>query len=170
MTVKRGKREACVKRLELDEHLPFLMNRAGNLVIQLFSRDLASFDLTVPMWRVLAVLEEQGAQRLTDLAVLTSIEVSTLSRLVASMEARGFLTRDIAPESRREVVIAISPAGSGVLSQVVPIALDYETHLLAGVTPEDLAATKRTLRIAFDRLLERAGRSVPKGRKGDGAA
>ena len=74
------------------EHLPFLMNWAGNLVIQLFSKDLSGFGLTVPMWRVLAVLEEEGAQRLTDLAIMTSIEVSTLSRLIAGMELRGLLT------------------------------------------------------------------------------
>ena len=45
------------------------------------------------MYRVLAALAEQGGpQRLGELALLTSIETSTLSRLATEMQRRGYLT------------------------------------------------------------------------------
>lgn len=149
------------RKLELDDHLPYLMNRAGSLVIQLYSRDLAPWELTVPMWRVLAVLQEHGAHRLTDLSVLTAVDVSTLSRIVGAMTRKSFVTRSVAPDNRREVVISLTPEGRAALAKVVPIALAYEDDITAGVSAQDLAATKRTLKHVFDRLLARAGVAEP---------
>ena len=166
-TVRRSSRQQA--RFELDHHLPYLMNRAGNLVIQMFSRDLAPLGLTVPMWRTLAVLAKHGELRLTDLATLTSIEISTLSRIIGTMSRRKFVTRGIPNANRREVSIAITETGKGALAVAVPIALDYERELTAGVDLEDVEASKRMLRIAFERLLARSGlEKVVRPRRQDG--
>ncbi len=149
------------KKLTLDDHLPYLLNRAGNLVIQLFSRDLAQWGLTVPMWRILAVLGERGPQRLVDLAVLTSIDVSTLSRTIGSMVRRGFVTRGVAPDNRREVVISLTAEGRKISTKPVPMAVRYEQSLTSGLSAKDLAASKRVLKAVFERLATQAGRSIP---------
>ncbi|HEY8580927.1 MAG TPA: MarR family transcriptional regulator, partial [Beijerinckiaceae bacterium] len=137
------------------------MNRAGSLVIQLYSRDLAAWGLTVPMWRVLATLQERGPQRLIDLAVLTAIDVSTLSRTIGAMARKSFVTRSVAPDNRREVVISATKEGRAALARAVPVALAYEDDLVAGVPEADLAATKRTLTHVFARLMLRAGQAAP---------
>jgi DNA-binding MarR family transcriptional regulator len=64
--------------LDLRSYLPYLLNRVGFAVTDVFSETLAADDLTVPMWRVLAVLLHHGPQRIGDLADLTSIEISPL--------------------------------------------------------------------------------------------
>jgi DNA-binding MarR family transcriptional regulator len=147
--------------LALDANLPFLINRAGSLVIQLFSRDLARFGLTVPMWRVLAVLIERGDQRLVDLAILTSIEMSTLSRTISLMHRRKLLSRHVSPSNRREVVISASAYGRKVVGAALPLAMDYEDDLTHGISAADLAAAKRVLTLTYERLLARSRITVP---------
>ena len=57
----------------LTNSVPYLLNRVGVRMGELFSRRLAPYDVTLPMYRVLAGLSERGDQRLGDLSVMTSI-------------------------------------------------------------------------------------------------
>ena len=80
--------------LRLDDYLPYLINRVGVSLASRFSAILRRDGISLPDWRVLAALRERNGQRLTELACRTSIEISTLSRLVGSLEASGLVTRD----------------------------------------------------------------------------
>jgi hypothetical protein len=64
--------------LDFSEYLPYLINRVGSaLVIDFVQSTLAHATLSIAMWRVLAVLSNDGGQRQIDLAGKTSIDVST---------------------------------------------------------------------------------------------
>ena len=77
-------------KLDLDNYLPYLVNRVGTIIAdQWGGEQLAPFRLSIAMWRVMAVLASNGGQRQIDLADLTSIEVSTLSRLVTRLVRMG---------------------------------------------------------------------------------
>src|SRR5919197_389954 len=81
-------------RLDLANYLPYLVNRLGSALVASFTvTTLAQHDLNIDAWRVMAVLANRGAQRQIDLAALTSIEVSTLSRLITRMVRMGLVTR-----------------------------------------------------------------------------
>ena len=70
----------------LTNSFPYLLNRVGVQMGELFSRRIAGYGVTLPMYRVMAALWETGDQRLGDLATMTTIEISTLSRLVGEMK------------------------------------------------------------------------------------
>src|SRR3974377_1196363 len=73
-------------RLNLSDFLPYLVNRVGVIIAEQFSEEtLAPHRLSIAMWRVMAALASAGGQRQIDLADLTSIDASTLSRLVARL-------------------------------------------------------------------------------------
>ena len=63
------------------------------------------------MWRVMAVLASKGGQRQIDLADLTSIEVSTLSRLVTRLVRMGIVSRTRSASSTREVAVKLTAKG-----------------------------------------------------------
>ena len=70
-------------QLELADFFPYLINRVGFALVAGFTGDaLDRHHLSIAMWRVLAALSNNGQQRQIDLADMTSIDVSTLSRLV----------------------------------------------------------------------------------------
>ena len=54
---------------------------------------MRQYGISLQVWRILASLLWRDRQRITELALNTSIEVSTVSRLVAANVRRGLLTR-----------------------------------------------------------------------------
>jgi DNA-binding MarR family transcriptional regulator len=139
----------------LQSYLPYLLNRVGFAVTDVFSEALAADDLTVPMWRVLAVLSHHGPQRMSDLAGLTSIEISTLSRLLGTMQRRKLLGRKRALNDARVVMVALTERGTTLTHDLIPAATALESNLVAGLDADEIAVLKRTL----DKLFANVGQS-----------
>ena len=138
--------------IDLDQYLPYLINRVGNTLVQLFSRDLAQFNISVPMWRVIAVLGAMGSLRLVDLSSMTSIDASTLSRLTETMQRRKLVERGRSPGNKREITISLTRKGQELLEILTPIAAAYEREMTIGLSAVDLKTTRATLRQMFARL------------------
>jgi MarR family transcriptional regulator, organic hydroperoxide resistance regulator len=143
-------------KLDLGDYLPYLVNRVGTIIADQFgSEALAPHGLSIAMWRVMAVLSSNGGQRQIDLADLTSIEASTLSRLVTRLMRMGQVTRTRSTSSNREVVVKLSPKGESLVTELIPIARDYERAASAGLSVQELAVLKRCLRRAFENMKKR---------------
>jgi DNA-binding MarR family transcriptional regulator len=138
--------------LDLGDYLPYLVNRVGVRIAVAFSRELEPHGLSLPMWRVLAVLAQGGAQRQIDLAGLTSIDPSTLSRLIKTVQDRGLVSRIRSAASLREVTIALTPRGRAVVKALIPRALAYEAMAIRGLDARELAVVKRLLRRVYDNM------------------
>jgi DNA-binding MarR family transcriptional regulator len=132
----------------LESYLPYLLNRAGTRIALSFSERIRPLGATLQMWRVLAALRERDGRRMGDLSATTSIEVSTLTRLVDTMERKGLVVRSRAPEDARAVVLQATPAGRRLTQRILPIAERYEFAALAGFS----AAEAETLKAALRRL------------------
>ena len=143
-------------KLNLDNYLPYLVNRVGTSIAEQFGAEaLAPYGLSIAMWRVMAVLASTGAQRQIDLAALTSIEVSTLSRIVTRMVRMGVVSRTRSTSSTREVVVKLTAKGNGQVERLIPIAHDYESVATAGLSADDVAVLKRCLRRVYANMRNR---------------
>jgi DNA-binding MarR family transcriptional regulator len=143
-------------KLDLDNYLPYLVNRVGTIIAEQYGAEaLAPYHLSIAMWRVMAVLASKGGQRQIDLADLTSIEVSTLSRLVTRLVRMGIASRTRSASSTREVVIKLTPKGKAQVARLVPVARDYEAAAIAGVRPDELAMVKSALRRMYANMKAR---------------
>ena len=108
-------------QLDLGNYLPYLINRVGFALVESFTADaLAPNGLSIAMWRVLAALSNNGEQRQIDLVDMTSIDASTMSRLVTRLVRMGLVTRARSKTSSREVVIALSPKGGALVAALDP--------------------------------------------------
>ena len=88
--------------LELGNYLPYLINRVGFVLVENFTADaLKNNALSIDMWRVLAALSNNGEQRQIDLVDMTSIDASTMSRLVTRLVRIGLVTRSRSKTSNR---------------------------------------------------------------------
>ena len=106
---------------------PYLLNRVGVRMGELFSKRLLEYELTLPMYRVMAVLRQEGAQNLGDLSDMVTVEVSTLSRLISSMQRKGLVLRVRAEHNGRTVSITITEKGEKLVDQLMPLAAHFET-------------------------------------------
>ena len=154
-------------KLDLSEYLPYLVNRVGSIVADQFGAEaLAPHGLSIAMWRVMAVLASKGGQRQIDLSVLTSIDASTLSRLVTRLVRVGLVTRARSARSNREVAVKLSPKGRALIVRLIPIARAYEAEAIAGLSGEELAVVKHCLRRMYGNMKARPatgsrGRALP---------
>jgi MarR family transcriptional regulator, organic hydroperoxide resistance regulator len=140
-------------QLDLANYLPYLVNRLGGaLVAAMTDQALAPSDLTIDMWRLLAVLSYRGTQRQVDLVDMTSIEASTVSRLVTRLARMGLVTRKRSETSNREVVIELTAKGRAQVERIIPFALELEQMAAAGVPAKDMAVVKRSLRRMYENM------------------
>ena len=138
----------------LETYLPYLLNRAGARIADAFSKDVRRLGATLQMWRVLAVLRERNGSRMGDLSETTSIEVSTLTRLVDSMEKKKLVARRRDPVDARAIVLHATPAGQRLTLRILPIVERYEKVALQGFDAREAERLKAALR----RLYANAGK------------
>jgi DNA-binding MarR family transcriptional regulator len=142
--------------LDLSEHLPYLINRVGSALVARFSADaLTGARLSIASWRVLAALSNNGGLRQTDLAEMTSIDVSTLSRLITRLVRDGLVRRTRSKQDSREVTVQLTRKAETAMARLVPIAVGLQTEATRSLSKRDLATLKRVLRKMHDKLTRR---------------
>jgi DNA-binding MarR family transcriptional regulator len=135
--------------------LPYLLARLGIRMGELFSRELGWEGLTLPMFRVLAVLTEAvEPQRLGELSALTSIETSTMSRLLTKMQRRGLITRERPENDQRSLSVATTKKGAELAARLIPRAAHYERAAMGNLSPKRAAELKAELTQIYGRLDE----------------
>ena len=132
--------------LELSEYLPYLINRVGSALVERMEQDLARHGLSIAMWRVLASLSESGKLRQIDIAGMTAIEVSTMSRLITRIVRMGLVTRTRSDTSNREVTVELTQKGRALVNELIPVARNLELAAVSGLSIADLAVTRDCLR------------------------
>lgn len=137
---------------DLQSSLPYLLARAGIRTGQAFSLEIKQFGLTLNEWRVGATLRQQPHQRLSEVAEHTSIDASTLSRLIDSMVQRKLVLRERSADDARAVALSLTQEGEGMIDKVVPLAQLYERVAMAGISPEHVQLLRDMLTQIFNNL------------------
>jgi DNA-binding MarR family transcriptional regulator len=131
---------------DLTRYLPYLVNRTGVRIATAFGEELRAHAVTLPMWRVLAALDHADGQRISDLAALTSIDVSTLSRILDAMQEKGLVERRRGNGGdARVVTVHGTTAGHAVTAKLIPRARHYEEVALRGFTAAEAEALNAML-------------------------
>src|SRR4029079_4528399 len=140
-------------RLQLENYLPYLVNRVGAALAARFTATtLEQHQLSIMMWRVLVVLSNNGGRRLIDLSQMTSIDLSTLSRMVARLVRLGIVSRKRSKVSDREVEVKMTLKGQSLVARIIPSGIDYEKQLIKDISASDVAIAQRVLRQMYANL------------------
>jgi len=147
------------RKLILQDFLPYLLNRAGLRVGLMFSRQIEEFDVTLPMWRVLIELWHNGDHRLGELSERTSIDLSTLSRLLVSMQRKNLIVRRRSGLDGRALSLMLTERGLELTEKIAPYALRHEDIAMHGMSERDVKKLKELLTVVY-RNLETADREA----------
>jgi len=136
------------KRLRLQDYLPYRLSVAANAVSQLIARAYEDrFALSIAQWRLVAVLADEGALTQQKLCGHTRMDKVTVMRAAQGLLRRRLVKRLPNAEDGRSHRLILSDSGRQLYEQVVPLALDYESQLLEGIKPADVARLDRLLRL-----------------------
>lgn len=131
---------------DLTRYLPYLVNRTGVRIATAFGDVLREHRITLPMWRVLAALDHADGQRISDIAALTSIDVSTLSRILDALQEKGLVARRRGNgNDARVVTVHETEAGHAMTGKIIPHARYYEEVALRGFTADEEQVLKAML-------------------------
>lgn len=94
--------------------------RAREAVMSHFRPILAKHDVTEQQWRVMRVLHETGTLDASEVADKAFILAPSLTRMIKSLEERGFITKHKDKADGRRVLLRIAPAGKAMIEEVMP--------------------------------------------------
>lgn len=145
--------EKADKELILEEFLPYklaiLSHTVSSLVARVYDK---SFGLTIPEWRVIAIVGRFPGLSAVEVAERTMMDKVAVSRAVTKLIKRGRIEREFADADRRRSILNLSAEGRQVHDEIAPLALQMEDDLLHGLTADEVA----TLNTIIERLLARA--------------
>ena len=138
---------------DLERSLPFLMHLIVSEVETEVNKHARAYGLKIEGVRVLFRLLAKDHLSVNELARLTGIETSTLSRLLDRMSAKGLLKRSRDTNDKRSVLVSLTPKGRKLAQQHRPVYYkDYDKVLLAGFGAEASAGFRQALLRMLDNL------------------
>jgi DNA-binding MarR family transcriptional regulator len=141
--------------LELDRFLPYRLSVLSNTVSTAIAGAYHErFGLTIPEWRVMAVLANSPDLSAAEVAQRTAMDKVAVSRAVASLLRQKRIARQMARADRRRSLLQLSAAGRRVYAQVVPFALAYERALVSPLSRQERETLDRAIRILLGRATE----------------
>jgi DNA-binding MarR family transcriptional regulator len=142
--------------LQLGHFLPHRLNVLSSLVSQALTRVYGQHGIGIPEWRVLVSLGQFGVMTGKAIGARTHMHKTKVSRAVAELERRKYLTRRTNRADLREAFLSLTPAGRAVYDELAPRALEFTQKLSEVVAPADRAAFDR----AVAALTERSAKLV----------
>lgn len=124
--------------LALEQFLPYRLNRLAEDVSRDFSRIYRDrFGLTRPEWRLLATLGQYGSMTATAVGQHSAMHKTKVSRAVAELQQRHWLTRTPDDADRRIEHLQLTNTGLAAYREMVPLAKAFEANLLKSLPVAD---------------------------------
>ncbi|MEE6257097.1 MarR family winged helix-turn-helix transcriptional regulator [Plantactinospora sonchi] len=131
-------------------------------LLRLLRRLTTPDGLSLTAASTLYLLDEAGAQRISDLAVAEGVTQPGMTQLISRLERDGLAERRGDPADRRVVAVAITQAGRELVARRRQARAERLAGLLADVSPEERAAIVTSLAV-LDRLAGPARNPVEYG-------
>lgn len=125
-------------RLVLEQFLPYRLSILSNTVSNTIAREYRNlFGLSIPEWRVMAVLGRFGPLNAGGVCERTAMDKVTVSRAVAQLIEQKIVKRETDPSDRRRSILKLTARGERTHRQIVPIARGRESELAAALTEKE---------------------------------
>lgn len=134
--------------LVLEDFLPYRLSILSNRVSSAIAkRYAAAFELTIPEWRIIAVLGRTPGLTAKEVAEATEMDKVAVSRAVARLvTARRVAAAEDREDARRQR-LTLTAAGAALHAKIAPLALETEQRLLRSLDARE--------RAQLDTLLDR---------------
>jgi DNA-binding MarR family transcriptional regulator len=125
-------------RLDLEHFLPYRLSVLSNRVSDAIARQYSDrFGLSIPEWRVMAVLGGSSGLSARDVAERTAMDKVQVSRAVEALVRARRVARTADAEDGRISRLALTARGRAIYNDVAPLALHLEEVLLSALKPEE---------------------------------
>ena len=139
----------------LQKFLPYQMSITSNAVSGRIAMEYRTrFGLSVPEWRVMAVLGDSGEQTQRDLTRRTLMDKVAVNRACKVLEERGYAARTPNESDGRSHLLDLTDEGRAIHDQVMPLAVEMERRIFDGFSEEELGQFRALLEKLRDQVEE----------------
>ena len=114
--------------------------------------DIKDLDLTLGQPKVLDYLKDHNGAVQKDIARWCHIEPSSLSTVLAGMEKKGLITRDMSDGNRRNLNVFVTEKGLKVCERINQEFDSLEKKVTSGLSAEEVAQLNKYLTILHNNL------------------
>lgn len=158
--------------LHIDQFITFRLTRLSNaLRNNLSKRYLEEFGLSLPEWRLLALITRFSPVRFSELTNRSSMDKGQVSRTLRVMAKSGLIKMKVLKQRSRSaealaapVVVSVTPKGKALYNSVLPVARRRQAEVLLTLS----AAERAQLYSILDKLFQAVGNFA--GSADEGAA
>lgn len=101
------------------------------------THEFLSIDVTMPQAKVLQILAADAPATMSSLATRLDVGPSTISGVVDRLVEHGLVRRDLDAADRRQVMVALTPAGDLVVERFRELGSNPLRRLLRALSPEE---------------------------------
>ena len=145
-------------KLNTEDFLTFRITRLSNaLRTGLTKRYLEEFELSLPEWRLLALIARYAPMRFSEVTSRSSMDKGQVSRTLREMAKKGLTKMKSirTPGSRAAealaapVMVSITPKGKALFESVLPVARRRQAEILMTLTESERVALFNTIEKLF---------------------
>lgn len=134
-------------KFDLQDFLPYLLAQAADASSLGFQRYYkAQYGMLRTEWRVVFHLGRYGKMTAKEICTRARIHKTKVSRAVAALEEKRFLTRSEVLDDRRHEELHLTRSGQAAYADLSIQAKQFDEELLAKVPAENLKVLKNCLR------------------------
>lgn len=123
----------------LSNFLPYQLSLTSNAVSGRIAQEYRTrFGLSVPEWRVMAVLGDAGPLTQRDLTQRTLMDKVAVNRACKVLEDRGLAMRRPNEQDGRSHLLELTSEGEQVHAQIMPLASEMERRMFGGFDKSEL--------------------------------
>jgi DNA-binding MarR family transcriptional regulator len=109
--------------------------------------------VTLTQLSAMATLQVRGSMSAGELATCEKVQPPSMTKVLANLEERGLVGREVHPTDRRQAIIAITPAGTALLESERRSRDEWLTRQLGALTGDERALLQRVVPI-LDKLAQ----------------
>ena len=135
----------------------YLVARLDRLIRQRLSEALKPFDVSVPQYTLMSVLDHRPGLSNAQLARRSYISAQAMHQVVNALEQRALIARTSSPDHGRVQMAELTPAGRELLERCDAAVAGVEFDLFGSLGPDEEGTLRRLLQEAIDgdRVAER---------------
>ncbi|MBR4955144.1 MAG: MarR family transcriptional regulator [Clostridia bacterium] len=138
--------------LDIDKHLCFHIYATSREIIKIYRPYLEPLDLTYTQYITMMVLWKEKQLNVKELGIKLFLDSGTLTPVLKSLEAKGFVTRHRSTKDERVLIVELTEKGEELKKEAVKI-------------PYSLAKQVNLTREEKDELIKLLGKALDPFRK-----
>jgi MarR family transcriptional regulator, organic hydroperoxide resistance regulator len=154
-----------------EERIAHLVRDARRGLMRALQTVLARHSVAAGHWTFLRILWVRDGVNQRELSELAGVMEPTTFAALKAMEQLGYVTRRRRPDNRKNIYVHLTDMGRNLRDVLTPQVVAINEQAVRGVSPADVAATRRALLAMIGNLAdyEAEGASTPAAAPAEGA-